>query len=147
MAGGWTPLISVNSVCQEGRDLTLVGVNEFLAVLDLFNEVNPKKRLDRGLADFIGDGLSFLFGLSTEKELQAAKSRVVNSEHMELNIIQSQKHLATIVNDQQLQLANLQYTQERLQNHTSTSVYELKKLSLERQPKPKKFSNSQFSSA
>lgn len=102
--------------------------NELLSVTDLFSDINPKRRVDRGLLNFVGEGLSFLFGLSTEDDLKAAKKRVLTSEQTQINIIHSQQHFATIINDQQLQLANLQQTQEKLQNHTATLVDQLKKL-------------------
>ena len=102
--------------------------NEFISIADLFNDINPKKRLDRGLLNFVGEGLSFLFGVVSENQLNAANSRVMNAEKAEVNIIQSQKHLASVVNDQQLELANLQISQKKLQNHTAKFIQELKQL-------------------
>lgn len=100
----------------------------FNNVADLFDDFQPKRRFDRGLANFIGEGLSFLFGVTSERQLKEAESKILGSQHNQINIVKSEKHLATIINDQQLEIANLQSTQQQLQNHTKNLVYEFKKL-------------------
>ena len=57
-------------------------VSKFLSIKEnfnnvdnLFEDIQPKRRFDRGLANFIGEGLSFLFGVTSLRQLKEALSR------------------------------------------------------------------------
>ena len=101
---------------------------DYLAIVDLFYDIQPNNRIPRGLFDFIGDGLNWAFGVATESELNEAESRLIQTSAGEFNLLQSQKHLASIVKIHETQISNIQKTQLEIENHTKNLIFELKKL-------------------
>ena len=97
----------------------------FNNMANLFEDILLKRRFDQGLANFIEERLSFLFGVTSERQLKEAESKILGSQQNLINIVKSEKHLATIINDQQLEISNLQTTQKQ-QNNTKNLIHELK---------------------
>ena len=100
--------------------------SEFFDIRNLFHEGNLPKRVPRGLLNFIGEGMEWLFGVVSESQLNKVKARVVQTESSEINVLQSIKNLATIVKSNDLEISNLEKSLYSLQNHTHDLIHQFK---------------------
>ena len=101
---------------------------DFISIQDLINNKRVTKRVQRGLFDFIGKGLNFMFGLATQDEINETNQRIVRTKKFNVNLIESTRHLATIIKTQDIEISSLQKIQVTVLNNTLNLIQGFKRL-------------------
>ena len=108
---------------------TVVGIQkDFITIQELLNNERVSKRVPRGLFDFIGKGLNYIFGIATQDQIDETNQRIINTRKYSVNVIESTRHLASIIKAQDIEITDLQHIQVQVLNNTLNLIQGFKRL-------------------
>ena len=99
--------------------------DHFLLILRSYEAPRLKGRVARGLADFIGLGMKYLFGVSTTRDLEKMKTDTFKSRSDMVKIVHAQKELLSVAKLQHLHIQSLESHQRTLLNATQILTEEI----------------------